>query len=102
METYGITINLIFYSYTHSTCILYIYLVIHNILQGDAKLIVQIVEEVLLVHEGHSADLVHGGLGRGPHVLEVGRDRDGELPAELLAPEPRHRHVLALGQLNRG
>ena len=63
-----------------------LYLVVHNVLQGDAQLVVQRVEKVLLVHEGHPADLLHDGLCRGPFVDKVGRDGDGKLPAKLFSP----------------
>ena len=38
--------------------------------------------------EGHTADLLHFGLGGGVPVDEVGRDGDGQLAAELFSPEP--------------
>ena len=37
--------------------------------------------------EGHAADLLHFDLCRGVPVDEVGRDGDGQLPAELFASE---------------
>ena len=62
-------------------------LVVHDVLEGDAELLVQVVEKVLLVHESHSGDLFHHGFGCRPPVPEVGGDGDGQLAAELLALE---------------
>ena len=62
-------------------------LVVDDVLEGDAELLVQVVEKVLLVHESNSGDLFHHGLGCRPPVPEVGGDGDGQLAAELLALE---------------
>ena len=61
--------------------------VVDDVLEGDAELLIQVVEEVLLVHESNSGDLLNHGLGCRPSVPEVGGDGDGQLAAELLALE---------------
>ena len=74
-----------------------VYLVINNILQSNPKLIIEIVEEVLFIHESHSADLINCCLGCCAHVLEVCSDSDGKFATKLFPPEARDRHVFPLG-----
>lgn len=44
----------------------------------------EVLKKLLVKDEGHSADLLHFGLGRRVPVDEVCSDGDGELPPELL------------------
>ena len=77
-------------------------LVVDNVLQSYSKLIVECVEEVLLVHEGHAADLLHHGFGRRVIVDEVGRDGDGQLAPELLTREAlKYREYSVFIQVSR-
>ena len=62
-------------------------LVVDHILQGNTKLVVEVVEELLVEDEGHSRDLLHMALRLGVLVDEVGGDGDGQLAPELLALE---------------
>lgn len=48
----------------------------------------EVLKKFLVEDEGHPADLLHLGLGRAVPVDEVGSDGDGQLPSELLPPEP--------------
>lgn len=50
-------------------------------------LLSQLLEEPLVEDEGHTRDLLHLGFSRGVSILKVGRDSDGEFPAELFTPE---------------
>lgn len=51
----------------------------------------EVLEELLVEDERHAADLLHLGLRRGVPVDEVGRDGNGQLSPELLAPKPCKR-----------
>ena len=58
-------------------------LVIDDVLQGNAQVLIERVEKVLLVDEGDPADLLDDGLSSGVVVDKVGRYGDGELAAKL-------------------
>ena len=60
-------------------------LVVDNVFQGNAQLVVERVKEVLLVDEGHAADFFHDGLGGRVVVHEVGRDGNGQFAAKFLS-----------------
>ena len=62
-------------------------LVVHDVLQLDARRVIKIVEELLVEDERHAGDLVDARLSFRVPVHEVGRDRDGQLAAELLTAE---------------
>ena len=62
-------------------------LVVHDVLQLDARRVIEIVEELLVEDERHARDLVDARLSLRVPVHEVGRDRDGQLAAELLTAE---------------
>ena len=62
-------------------------LVVDDVLQVDARLLLQVQEELLVEDEGHARDLLHRGLGVGVPVDEVGRDGDGQLASELFPLE---------------
>ena len=62
-------------------------LVVHDVLQLDARRVIEIVEELLVEDERHAGDLVDARLSLRVPVHEVGRDRDGQLAAELLTAE---------------
>lgn len=48
----------------------------------------EVLKELLVEDEGHTADLLHFGLCCRVPVDEVSSDGDGELAPELLAPKP--------------
>lgn len=62
-------------------------LVVDYVLEGDAEVLVEGVEEVLLVHEGHAADLLDDGLRGRVVVVEVGRYGYREFSPELTPVE---------------
>merc|ERR1712223_1439922 len=70
-------------------------LVVDDVLQGNAELVVEVVEEVLLVDKGDPTDLVHNCLSSCPFVGEVRGDGDRKLATELLPPEARNSDVFA-------
>ena len=51
--------------------------IINNIFQGNAQLVIERVEKVLLVHKGDAADLFNHGLGGRVIVDKVGRYGNG-------------------------
>lgn len=65
----------------------------------------EVLEELLVEDERHAADLLHLGLRRGVPVDEVGRDGNGQLSPELLAPKPckrqRNKHSWLFYQDNK-
>lgn len=72
-------------------------LVIDDVLEIDARVRVQLLEELLIEDEGDPAYLLDPGLGLRALVDEIGRDRDGQLAPELLAPEALEGVALAVG-----
>ena len=59
-------------------------LVVHDVLQVNACLLLEIQEELLVENEGHTRDLLHTRLCICVSVDEVGSDRNGQLAPELL------------------
>ena len=55
--------------------------------RGPTCLLFELQEELLVEDEGHSADLLYLGLGRGVPVDKVGCDGDGQRTPELLSLE---------------
>ena len=60
-------------------------LVVHDVLQSDARLVLQVEEELLVEYEGHATDLLNVGLGGGVSVDEVSSNPNGNLSPELLS-----------------
>ena len=62
------------------------YLIIYNILQSYAKLIIKIIEKVLFVYKSNSTDLIHDSLCCGAFVGKVGSDSNGKFSSKLFPP----------------
>jgi len=62
-------------------------LVVHNVLQVDARLGAQVQEELLVKDERNAGPLLHLGLLGRLEVDKVGRDADGKAASELFALE---------------
>ena len=62
-------------------------LVVYNIFQGNAKLIIEVVEELLVEDEGDAGDLLDVTLRLRVPVYKVDCDRDSQLAPELFPPE---------------
>ena len=58
-------------------------LVVDDVLQVDARLLPQVLEELLVEDERDAADLLHASLIVGVPVDEVCCDGDGQLASEL-------------------
>lgn len=67
--------------------IMRVVLVVDYVLQIDARLAVELLEEFLVEYKSYTADLLHASLRLGSLVYEVGRNRNGQLAPELLALE---------------
>ena len=62
--------------------------VVHNVLQSDASLALQVPEEAEVVLLAEAGDLGHAALLRRVAVGKVGGDRDGHLGVQTLPGEP--------------
>merc|ERR1712013_517335 len=72
------------------------YLIIYNILQSYAKLIIKIIEEVLFVYKSNSTDFIHDSLCCGAFVGKVGSDSNGKFSSKLFPPETRNSDMFSL------
>ena len=70
--------------------------VVHNVLQIDARVLLQVLEELLVKNESHSTDLVAGRLLFCVVVHKVGSDGQRQLPPQLLPVEPWYTALLAV------
>ena len=73
------------------------YLVVHDVLQPDASLALQVPEEGEVVLFAQAGDLGHAALLRRVGVGEVGSDRDGHLGVETLPSEAGDRNLPTRG-----
>ena len=76
------------------------YLVVHDVLQSDASLALQVSEEGEVVLFAQAGDLGHLALLRRVAVGEVGGDRDGHLGVETLPSEAGYRNLPTRGADN--
>ena len=75
-------------------------LVVHDVLQPDARLVLQVEEELLVEYEGHSTDLLNVGLGGRVAVDEVGSNPNGNLSPELLSRKAFYKRKNILCNIN--
>ena len=83
--------------YTDTPSLFYGYLVVHDVLQPDASLALQVPKEAEVVLLAEPGDLGHLALLRRVGVGEVGCDRDGHLCVQTLAGKPRDGNLPPCG-----
>ena len=75
-------------------------LVVHDVLQPDARLVLQVEEELLVEYEGHATDLLNVGLSGGVAVDEVSSNPNGNLSPELLSRKSFYKRKNILCNIN--